>query len=83
VLYYDREEHLMPLLRAYCQLSFGYGEGTLSTYDLRRIQEALANDVLAGKRPLLVSIRHFQFAGELQSTGLRDAKWQSMVHICR
>ena len=69
LIVYDRQQHLMPLLRAFSGQSLSYGDGTSLSFDFKRIEESIAQGILAGKRAAIISVRHYQYAGELQSTG--------------
>ena len=73
LIVYAREQHLMPILQACAVRSLSYGEGTRLSFDFSRVQNALANTVFAGKRPVVVTVRHFAYAGELRGTGRMSA----------
>lgn len=66
---YEREKNLLPLLYIHTNQGLAFGEGVSLTYDFQRIEEALANEILAGKSPINLNIRHFQYTGDLKKTG--------------
>jgi len=69
LIIYNRERDLLPLLRVFAVQSLQYGEGGMLDYDLQMIQSAIANGLLAGKRPVNLCIRHYQYRGDIKRMG--------------
>lgn len=69
IISYSREEHLLPLLQVFARQSLAYGGGRELEFDLAEIERGLVHTVLAGKRPIAVHTRHFQYAGEAKASG--------------
>jgi hypothetical protein len=83
LIVYEREANAMCLLRTCVSQSLDYGQGGIIAFNFDRIQAGLANSLLAGKREIAVSVRHFQFTGEIEAKGslhkLQDIMPQSEV----
>ena len=69
LIIYDRETHLEPLLRIFSIQNLNYGEGGLLDYDFEKIEYSIANGLLAGKMPINLCIRHFQYRGDIKRMG--------------
>eukprot|EP01012_Entosiphon_sulcatum_P048333 TRINITY_DN6681_c0_g4_i1.p1 TRINITY_DN6681_c0_g4~~TRINITY_DN6681_c0_g4_i1.p1 ORF type:complete len:5149 (+),score=717.09 TRINITY_DN6681_c0_g4_i1:781-15447(+) len=66
---FDLETDLLSLLHLYAVESLAYGEGWDLSFDLHSLEAHLTRIIFAGKNPLNLQIRHFQYAGDLQRTG--------------
>ena len=69
IISYDREEHLIPLIRSYAIQPLEYGEGATLTFDFKSIERSLINGLISNKMPLVVQIRHFNYRGDIQKSG--------------
>jgi len=66
---YSRERDLLPLLFEFSVQTLAYGEGGDLDYDFESLEVAIADRLLAGKRPLALQVRHFLYAGESRARG--------------
>ena len=69
LIFYDRQRDLIPLLNTYNNQKYEYGTVEPLTYDYNRIEEYLRIGVLGGKQSVRLHIRHFQFQGDVRSSG--------------
>ena len=69
---------MLPLLFTYAEQGLGLGEGAALSYDLPRISAALGDLLYVGKQRISLSLRLYQFSGEIQQSGMR-ARLQSSV----
>jgi hypothetical protein len=68
ILFYDRKTHLLPILIEFCGQQLNYGDGTLLNYDFKNIQDFINNTIFVIKKPVLISVRQFQYKGELNQS---------------
>ena len=69
LIFYDRQRDFLPLLNTYNNQQYQYGIVEPLTYDYERIEEHLRVGVLGGKQSVRLHIRHFQFQGDVRSSG--------------
>ena len=69
LIFYNREEHVLPLLRIFATQSLGYGEGASLDFDFKQIEDAIANGLLASKLLINLCIRHYQYKGDVKRMG--------------
>jgi hypothetical protein len=69
LIFYDRQKDLIPLLNTYNNQQFEYGVVEDLTYDYKQIEEHLRIGVLGGKPSVRLHIRHFQYQGDVRSSG--------------
>jgi hypothetical protein len=65
---YDQGEDLIPLLTTFADRDMDYGRGGLKGYDLLRVEQSLAQTLLATAKPMVLQIIHYQYSGELRRT---------------
>ena len=68
LLAYDRARHLMLAVSAYAKQSLNYGEGNLAGFDFASVERDLMDSLVPYLCPFEVTIREFQFKGEIGVT---------------
>ena len=68
LLAYDRARHLMPAVSAYAKQSLAFGEGNLAGFDFASVEQNLMDSLVPHLCPFEVTIREFQFKGEIGVT---------------
>ena len=68
LLAYDRARHLMPAVSAYTKQSLAFGEGNLAGFDFASVERDLMDSLVPHLCPFEVTIREFQFKGEIGVT---------------
>ena len=69
LIFYDRDRDFIPLLNTYNNQKLLYGLMEPLTYDYKQIEEHLRTGVLGGKQSVRLHIRHFQYQGDVRSSG--------------
>lgn len=67
---YDRRKHLLPVIYCFAYQKLGCVEGSLEGFDFSRIEQSISRTLLATTELINVHVCQFQYAGELQSTGV-------------
>lgn len=70
LIHYDRKIHLMPIVYAFAKQNLGCTEGSLDGFDYSRIEQSLSRSLLGTAELINVHVTQFQYAGELQNTGV-------------
>ena len=69
LIIYDRHVQLQSLIRIFSIQSLEYGTGSSLDYELQKIEDAIANGILAGKTYVNLFITHFQYKGDIKRMG--------------